>query len=206
MNTKTRFILKLMAIVFVGISSGFSYFSAPEMLVNEDLAKQGDSLKQYELGTYYLNTTYSSHYRCVPGEFSTVICEGIETMINNNEIQSTYDRGLYWLRKSSNSGNINAKYKLAMALQKSDYSLSIYARKQKLSESKSLLEQLVNEGYAAANYQLGWYYLRGIGVDVDYVRAIEYLKVAKEKNYPKAKSLLEIALNESKGIKRVSDK
>ena len=187
-----------MAIVIVVISIVFSYFSAPEELINEDLAKQGNSQKQYELGTYYLNTTYSSHYRCIPRKISIVICESIETIINNNEIQNTYDRGLYWLRKASNSGNIDAKYKLAIALQESNNSLSIFASKEKLSESKVLLEQLVEKGYAAANYMLGWYYLKGVGVDINYERAITYLKVAKEKNYPNAKSLLEAALNESK--------
>lgn len=195
---KIRFIIKLVVIVFVALSSSVAYFSAPDELVNEDLAKQGDNLKQYVLGSYYLNTTYSSHYRCVPRKLSSVICESIETIINNNEIQNTYDRGLFWLRKSSNSGNLNAKYKLAIALQKSDYDLSKHTSKKKLSESKDLLEQLVKEGYAAASYQLGWYYLRGMGVEIDYDRAIEYLKVAKEKNHPKAKSLLETALNESK--------
>ena len=188
MNNKLRFIIKLLVITFAGLSSGFAYFSAPEVLFNEDLAEQGDSLKQYELGTYYLNTQYSSHYRCIPRKFSSVICEGIETIINNNEIQNTRDRGIYWLRKSSDSGNIDAKYKLAMALPKDSSS----------SESIILMEELVNKGYAAASYQLGWYYLRGIGVDVNYKRAIVYLKVAKEKNYPNAKRLLEITLNESK--------
>jgi len=198
MKTKIRFIIKLAVIVFVGLSSSFAYFSAPDVLVNEDIAKQGDSQKQYELGSYYLNTIYSSHYRCIPRKLSSVICESIETIINKNEIQNTYDRGLYWLRKSSNSGNVDAKYKLAMALQKSDYALSIYASKQKLTESKNLLEELVKKGYAAASYQLGWYYLRGIGVDINYERSISYLKAAKEMNYPKAESLLEVALNESK--------
>lgn len=199
MKTKIRLIVKFLVIIFLIISSGFVLLSAPEVLVNEDLANQGDSLKQYELGTYYLNTTYSSHYRCSPGKYLTVLCESIETVINNNKIQSTHDRGVYWLRKSSNSGNLSAKYKLAIALQKSNYSLSTYASEQNLSESMALLEQLVKKGYAAAYYRLGWNYLRGIGVDINYERAIAYLKVAKEKHYPNAKSLLEKALNESKG-------
>jgi len=197
---KTNIILKmkLIVILFIAISSCLVYFSAPEALVNEGLTSQGDSQQQYILGMYYLNATYSSHYRCIPSTFSTVICKGIETILNKHEIQTTVDRGIYWLRKSSRSGNLDAMYKLAIALQNNNDALSIYASRQKLSESKDLLEQLVKKGYAAANYQLGRYYLKGIGVEINYERAIAYLKIAKEKNYPEATSLLEFALNESK--------
>ena len=202
MNRQISTVIKLGIIVFIGFSSGFAYYSSPNLLINENLAKQGDDAKQLELGMYYLKAPFSPHYRCAPRKLSTAICEKIETLINKNEIQSTSARGIYWLRKSSKVGNIEAKYQLALALQRySDNNLSTRNSANLLNESIELLEQLVINGHAGANYQLGWYHMRGIGVDVDYQRAINYLKVARHKNHPKAESLLEIAEREYKANK-----
>jgi len=188
MNRKITLAIKLIILVLVTTLSSITYFSAPRSLINEDSAKQGNTLKQYELGVYYLNSKHTSHYRCPNASF---ICEYIDNVINNIEIQSSYDRGIYWLRESLNSGNLNAKFKLSMALQEGNPGLSSSPTKESIKESKALLEQLVEKGYAGAYYQLGWYYLKGIGGTVDLNRAIEYLNVAKEKNYPNAHSLLQ---------------
>ena len=181
-------IIKLVVLILVGLSSGFTYLASPSVLTNETKASNGDTQKQLELGVYYLQSKYSSHYRCLPNKFSSVICKGIESLIYKNEIQDTTSRGIYWLKKAVNSGDIQAKYHLAIALQKND----------KTDESRKLLEQLVEIGHIDANYQLGWYYLRGIGVDIDYNRAINFLTYAKDNNHPKAERLLEVAISESK--------
>jgi len=197
MNRKITPAIKLTILVLVTMLSGIIYYSAPRSLINEDSAKQENTLKQYELGVYYLNSKYTSHFRCPSTSF---ICESIDNIINNIRIQSSYERGIYWLRESSKSGNLNAKFKLAMALQEGNLGLSSSPTNESIKESKALLEQLVEQGYAGAYYQLGWYYLKGIGGTVDINRSIEYLKVAKEKNYPNAYSLLQMAIAQSKDL------
>ena len=64
----------------------------------------------------------------------------------------------------------------------------------------SSLRRQARQGDAKAEYQLGWSYMRGMGVSQNYVEAAKYLRQAAEQASPDAEFALGYLYEQGKGV------
>ncbi len=116
---------------------------------------------------------------------------GVLTLRGMGTVQNT-EEAIRLFRQVVAQGNVDARYNLALALQRR-------GTDQDKEEANQLLEQAAAQGHATAQYDLGLKYKIGMEVDINILKAISLFRQAADQGHAEAQYTLAIILQSMPG-------
>jgi TPR repeat protein len=105
-------------------------------------------------------------------------------------LKQNLNKSMYWMETSAKNGYLDAQLYLG----------NFYLIEQTLNYEKAFYYYSLANSDATAQYILGYFYENGLGVEVDYEKAVYWYEKSADQNHPQAQLALGRMYHEAKGV------